>query len=76
MKWQILLDKTREMKYNIFIYYVDRRYTMAEINKRKRPAFHKKSINLYGGNFMDIKKLFANEKEHRSLPFWSWNDRL
>ena len=25
---------------------------------------------------MDIKKLFANEKEHRSLPFWSWNDRL
>ena len=25
---------------------------------------------------MDIKKLLANEKNHRSLPFWSWNDKL
>ncbi len=25
---------------------------------------------------MDIKKLLANEKAHRSLPFWSWNDKL
>ena len=25
---------------------------------------------------MDVKKLLANEREHRALPFWSWNDRL
>jgi len=25
---------------------------------------------------MDIKKLLANERNHRSLPFWSWNDKL
>ncbi|MBR3593207.1 MAG: hypothetical protein IKL44_00890 [Clostridia bacterium] len=25
---------------------------------------------------MDIKKLLANERAHRSLPFWSWNDKL
>ncbi len=25
---------------------------------------------------MDMKKLLANERAHRSLPFWSWNDKL
>ena len=25
---------------------------------------------------MDIKALLSNEKSHRSIPFWSWNDRL
>lgn len=25
---------------------------------------------------MDLNKLLANEREHRALPFWSWNDRL
>ena len=25
---------------------------------------------------MNIQSLFKNEKAHRSIPFWSWNDRL
>ncbi len=25
---------------------------------------------------MDIKALFKDERSHRSLPFWSWNDKL